>query len=46
MNTMQIYKAMSDEDKQALRELQEEESARLGRKVPLSEMLAAVTPGM
>ena len=46
MNAMQVYKEYSEADKAALKQLQAEEEKRLNRKVQLSEMIAAVTPGM
>jgi hypothetical protein len=45
-NVMTAYKAMSVEDKAALKALQAEEAARTGREVGLSDIIAAVTPGM
>jgi len=46
MNMAQMYSAMSAEDKAALKELKIEEEKRLGRIIPLSDIIAAVTPGM
>ena len=46
MNMAQMYSAMAVEDKQALKELKIEEEKRLGKIVPLSDIIAAVTPGL
>lgn len=45
-NTATIYKAYSDQDKIALKELQKEASEKLKREVSLKEIVAAITPGM
>ncbi len=45
MSIMQAYKEMGPEDRAAVKELQAEETARTGKPVSLSEILAAVTPG-
>lgn len=44
MNVLQEYKKFGDGDKAALKALQAEESARLGREVGLKEIMEAVTP--
>lgn len=46
MNMAQIYSAMPAEDKAALKELKVEEEARLGRIIPLTDIIQAVTPSM
>ncbi len=45
-NLAKLYSAMSVEDKAALKELKAQEEARTGAIVSLSDIIAAVTPGM
>ena len=42
----ETFKAMSQEDKAALKALQAEESTRIGKPLSLREIIEAVTPGM
>lgn len=44
INAMQVYKSMSAEDKAALKELQDEEEQRTGKRPQMRDMLEAVTP--
>lgn len=44
MSVMNHYREMSDADKAALKQLQAEASAKLGRAITLAEMIQAVTP--
>lgn len=46
MNVMKSYQSMSAGDKTAMSELRKEEALRLGREIPLSDIISAVTPGM
>lgn len=45
-NLAQLYGGMSAEDKQALKEIKAEEEKRTGKVIPLSDIIAATTPGM
>lgn len=45
-NLAKLYSNMSVEDKAALKELKAEEEKRIGAIVSLSDIIAAVTPGM
>lgn len=44
--TTTAFKAMTDEDKAALRELQEYAKQKTGQDVKLADIIAAVTPSM
>lgn len=46
MNVMQEYKSWNAEDKEALRELRAEVTAKIGVEPKLSDMIYAVTPGL
>jgi hypothetical protein len=46
MNLAMLYREMSADDKQALKELRTEEFVRTGTEPSLSDMLTAVTPGL
>lgn len=44
INAMQVFKSMSDADKAALKQLQDEEEKRTGVRPSMRDMLVAVTP--